>query len=67
MKTVLMTALLMLGSVAMAEEAATAPAAAPAAATKVSRKDAKAECLKGDKSLKGKKLNECIKEKMAAK
>lgn len=35
-----------------------------AAAVKVSYKDAKADCLKGDATLKGKALKECIKGKV---
>ena len=48
------------GSSAAASQPA---AAAPAAAKKVSYKEAKKQCTDADKSLKGKDLQKCIKEK----
>lgn len=63
MKNILVAAALLLGAQAFAQGGKAAPAA-PAPAAKVSHKEAKAECLKADKGLKGAKLAECIKEKM---
>jgi hypothetical protein len=64
MKSVLMAALLMLGSVAFAQESS-APAAAPAAAPakKASKKEAVAECKKVNKDHKSQAYKDCMKEK----
>ena len=59
MKHILLAAALMLGTAAFAQgEKATS-----ANGAKLSKKDAKAECLKDNKDLKGAKLSECIKAK----
>lgn len=58
MKNLLLASALVFGATAFATEAA--PAAAGA---KVTHKQAKEECLKENKDLKGPKLHECIKGK----
>jgi hypothetical protein len=66
MKSMIIIASFLVAGLAHAEGAASAPAASAPAATeakKVDKKTAKAECLKGDKTLKGEKLKECIKSK----
>lgn len=66
MKNALLVAAMMLGSVAFAQgadHAAPVAPAAPATASKMSKHDAKKECLKENKELKGAKLAECVKSK----
>ena len=59
MKNAILVAAMLLGSVAFAAEG-TAPATPVA---KMSKKEAKKECLKENKDLKGAKLAECVKGK----
>ena len=60
MKNLLLASALVIGATAFAEGTA-APAAA--AAAKLTHKQAKEQCLKDNKDLKGPKLQECIKGK----
>ena len=62
MKKMLIATALLLGTQAMAQGEKAAAPAAPAA--KISKKEAKEQCLKENKDLKGAKLHECIKGKM---
>lgn len=61
MKHILVATALAFGASAFAEGAATKPAATG----KMTNKVARAECLKENKELKGKKLAECVSGKMA--
>ena len=61
MKNVMMAALLMLGSVAFAQDSAAPAAAAPA--KKASKKEAVAECVKVNKDKKSQAYKDCLKEK----
>lgn len=73
MRSMILVAALMMGSIAMAEgttapaapaQPAAAAAAAPAApVAKMDKKAARAECKKENKDLKGKALAECVKSK----
>lgn len=70
MKNAILASIMLVGMSAMAQNG-TAPAApaAPKATVasaehKLSRKEAKAECLKENAGLKGKELHKCVKGKM---